>query len=129
MDKSPPETTVRVVPLGLTLSSFLLVTYTLCIVFGLLASWSRFIACSTDNTALRYPGAHHEKPGRMQNASWGATGIPSTAQFVLVSRLASSIRTSLCIRRTRSSRPAGTVIRANNDAVINSGLLKFSRSS
>ena len=37
MDKSPPETTVRVVPLGLTLSSFLLVTYTLCIVFGLLA--------------------------------------------------------------------------------------------
>jgi hypothetical protein len=37
MDKSPPETTVRVVPLGLTLSSFLLVTYTLCIVFGILA--------------------------------------------------------------------------------------------
>ena len=37
MDKSPPDTTVRVVPLGLTLSSFLLVTYTLCIVFGLLA--------------------------------------------------------------------------------------------
>lgn len=36
MDKSPPLATVRVVPLGLTLSSFMLVTYALCILFGLL---------------------------------------------------------------------------------------------
>lgn len=36
MDKSPPLATVRVIPLGLTLSSFLLVTYVLCILFGLL---------------------------------------------------------------------------------------------
>tara|TARA_R110002072_G_scaffold218333_3_gene376070 strand:- start:2156 stop:2425 length:270 start_codon:yes stop_codon:yes gene_type:complete len=37
MSEQPSRQGPRVVPLGLTLSSFLLVTYLLCIIFGLIA--------------------------------------------------------------------------------------------